>query len=561
MRVRQRVFQGFVLVLSAFLLVGRAFERRPRWMLVLSLVGLLVVVVLWGSAQEPVPDAPPPTGLHSSLVQMLLATPLATRPPPTPTPVPDFVGDACQIDVQARAMRAGTLDGVPKPPLYVCYDLFVALEPGANAYSGTATLTVFNNTNEPLLDLLLRTYPNAQTLYGGSLQITAAQVNMLPVVWEEDPSDPTIVRFPLPEALPPHGALRLNLAFEGRVPQDFGSPTAYGTFNVVSGQDTFVLASWYPRLAPWRHGAWLLPPVPLTGDALDGDVALYTVRVRLPPGWRAAATGFRLGVQDEPAGTVHHFVSGPARHFMLVAGSGLVDHTAEGSGVRLVHWSGAALQAAGASVLETARQALAFFEERFGPYPYTELDVVAVPLQRVIGMEFPGLFLLDAGLYGRPSLLNLGVVHEIAHQWWYGVVGSHSVAAPWQDEALAEYSAVWFFEHHSPSLATALLAGYRQRVVAAQASGRLQALGAPATLFGTDQEAYWITVYDGGVLFFGAVRARIGDEAFETALQHYYRQNAFGLAEPEALLDTFEEACSCQLDDLYARWGVRRGEP
>src|SRR5260370_37309053 len=32
--------------------------------------------------------------------------------------------------------------------------------------------------------------------------------------------------------------------------------------------------------------------------------------------------------------------------------------------------------------------------------------------------------------------------HEVAHQWWQGLVGSDPRRAPWVDEALAQYSAV-----------------------------------------------------------------------------------------------------------------------
>jgi aminopeptidase N len=48
-------------------------------------------------------------------------------------------------------------------------------------------------------------------------------------------------------------------------------------------------------------------------------------------------------------------------------------------------------------------------------------------------MEYPELVLTPAW---PPAL-----VHELAHQWWFGIVGNDEWDEPWLDEAMAEYSA------------------------------------------------------------------------------------------------------------------------
>jgi aminopeptidase N len=52
------------------------------------------------------------------------------------------------------------------------------------------------------------------------------------------------------------------------------------------------------------------------------------------------------------------------------------------------------------------------------------------------------------------------------------------------------------------------------------------------------------------------LREKVGDEVFFEALQSYYAENRFGVAPPQALLGSFEEACACSLDEFYAEWGV-----
>jgi aminopeptidase N len=57
------------------------------------------------------------------------------------------------------------------------------------------------------------------------------------------------------------------------------------------------------------------------------------------------------------------------------------------------------------------------------------------------------------------------MAHEVAHRWWYGLVGNHSVYEPWLDEALATYSALIALEDtQGPEAGAKLLAGGTSRV-------------------------------------------------------------------------------------------------
>ena len=69
---------------------------------------------------------------------------------------------------------------------------------------------------------------------------------------------------------------------------------------------------------------------------------------------------------------------------------------------------------------------------RFGAYPYGEADVVLDNNFWFGGMEYPG-FVLD--LVSTTSL-----AHELAHQWWYGIVGDDEYTSPWLDESFADYA-------------------------------------------------------------------------------------------------------------------------
>ncbi len=88
--------------------------------------------------------------------------------------------------------------------------------------------------------------------------------------------------------------------------------------------------------------------------------------------------------------------------------------------------------------LRLAAQAMRAYTRWFGPYGRTELDIVegprAVARGAGIGMEYPELVLTPA----RAPVLQ----HELAYQWWHGIVGNAEYHEPWLDESFATYSGV-----------------------------------------------------------------------------------------------------------------------
>ena len=99
-------------------------------------------------------------------------------------------------------------------------------------------------------------------------------------------------------------------------------------------------------------------------------------------------------------------------------------------------------------------RAVGLFESLFGPYPYGSLSVVQSDLND--GQEFDGLVFLASKFYdeydgsARSNLVAIGV-HEMAHQWWFGLVGSDQAMEPWLDEAMAVYSEALFYQFIYPN--------------------------------------------------------------------------------------------------------------
>jgi len=446
--------------------------------------------------------------------------------------------------------------------LEACYELTLDLTNSTSTYLGSAKVTFTNLKGVPLTDFVFRTYPNAEQIYGGELNITSALVDGRDVVPEEFLSDRTAIRISLANSLNPGETAVIELDFRGETPIDLdGNERIYGIFNYASPEKLMTLANWYPILAVWNEGAWQAKPVMGIGDAIVSETALYSVQVTASNEWQVISTGSEVQRTSMNGGAMHEITSGPARDLIVLASPNFTRRTIEKGGVLIHHWGLPGGEDRWEEALNAASDALEMFNDRFGKYPYAELDVVAIPLELASGVEYPGVILLNEQLYlpdeERPFFLGIVVAHEVAHQWWYGVVGNDVITNPWQDEALATFSSLVYQEVHQPNYYTGTIRFYESRVdEVKQGTGDTQ-INQPVNAFLDHPEDYGAIVYTKGALVFLEIERQLGEKAFFQALQSYYADNRYQLPEPEILLDEFEKACQCRLDDLYAREGLR----
>ena len=496
---------------------------------------------------------PPVTPTTQATIQVDATGTLSAEPV---EPVPD----GCPIEDQIPAMRSGQ-PAWDETAVQACYELELSIGENPAEYAGKARIVVPNRTGSAYDDLVFRLYPNADRIYGGRLELDEARVAGQPVEPEQLLADGTAVRLALAEPVPPGKSIEVELAFSGQTPVDLNNQEwVYGVFNFDSGDQVLVLANWFPILAAWRDGDWQVEPVYGVGDAVVSETALFELEVTAPKDWQVITTGSEIGRTEWDGGVVRTFASGPVRDFIVVASPNFVGQQMETYGVLVHHWGLPGGEGRWDEALQATVDALGVFEQRFGPYPYAELDVVAAPLQLASGVEYPGLFLLESQLYQpddeQPFLLGLVAAHEVAHQWWYSVVGSDVVAHPWQDEALATFSSLVYQEEYQPGVLAGTIRHYQGRQQAAEDSKGDTGIGQPVQAFLDRIEIYSPVIYSKGALFFVDLRQEIGEEAFFKALKSYYAKYTGRIASPEELLGEFENACQCDLDQVYAFWGV-----
>jgi aminopeptidase N len=155
-------------------------------------------------------------------------------------------------------------------------------------------------------------------------------------------------------------------------------------------------------------------------------------------------------------------------------------------------------------------------------------------------MEYPALCMISDSLDSDTAVYT--IAHEVAHQWWYAGVGSDQLLNAWQDEGLAEYSALLFFENHpaysftrTGLISTATKAYRSYFSVYNQLFGKVDtSMKRNLSSYAGDYE-YVNIAYNKGMLLFEYLRQSIGDTKFLQGLKSYYAGNLFKIATPDDL--------------------------
>src|SRR4051794_749558 len=300
--------------------------------------------------------------------------------------------------------------------------------------------------------------------------------------------------------------------------------------------------SWWASGAPlltWEPGVgWARDPfVTLVGETASSPAADTTISVAAP----AALTVLMTGDQDEPTRprdgrrtwTSHEPV---ARDVSVAVGAFTTAET-DVDGVRVTT---GVLPGSGADPAALARQtdeAITALSARFGPFPYATLTVPQLP-DFGGGIEYPSSILLAS-----PD--DVVLVHEVAHMWFYGMVGDSQFRDPWLDEAFASY-------------AESVTGDPPPAQVARLLSAQGDVGGSMASFSGNGP--YVTAVYGKGAAMLLTARQQAGAEAFDAALRCYVDAQAWQIATPAdvgaaladlpAALDVLEQAGALDPEDL-----------
>jgi len=429
------------------------------------------------------------------------ATPIFPSPTPTPTPQLNRY-----LPISSTAL-----------PLYT---ITATLNYEGHSLAVQERIDYANRTGETLSYIVLNVFPNHKagifTLNDLSLEFGAGPVTTTHTL------QGMTLGLPLPQELPPGQVVTLFLDFSLDLP--FIDPTADFTAGSLGWSERALdVGHWYPALAPYLTGeGWYTFPYHPVGDSYVMEEADYEVLIRVPVGVTVVGSG-----SEEREGNLWRYSIPQARSFAFAASDQYLLHTTEISGITVTSYYFAEHEGAGVEVAQVAAEALEAYSDQFAvPYPYTDYRVAETEFAG--GMEFSGLSFLGALWYDtypggvRSQLIHL-LVHEVAHQWWYGLVGSDQVREPWLDESLATFSGLLFYKLRYPD---DHLWAWEFGVFNWQPSGRIDA---PIYVF-ADLPSYMNAVYRRGATFLADLRQTMGHQNFYAFLQDYCQSQSHELS-------------------------------
>lgn len=481
------------------------------------------------------------------------------------------------------------------------YRIQVRLDDVTNILTGTERIRYYNNSPDTLEQIFIHLWANAfkdrntpfaeEQLQSGNLEfhfadpeergyidLLAFDVEGQEATWEYlDPSKETVV-INLENPLPPNQRVIIHTPFSLKLPS---------IFSRMGRQDRhYQVSQWYPKVALYDEQGWHLMNYQDIGEYYS-NFGTYDVFITIPKNYVVAATGNlrspgeKQWLLNRSVGSASSIASGKfddfepatslelktvyyhidrAHDFAWFADKRfLVSHltfAAPGQQDSITAWSFFTPEAikeaeefdTWVNAPEMLRRSVQFYSALVGPYPFRTVTAVSGHLGAGGGMEYPTITVIDQQHNPYRTIL-----HEVGHNWFYGILASNEREHPWMDESINSYYEQRFFRKHDIDSVTNLPAlgndqddfpfwlmqdplflGYLLQArrnldpPMSEASEAFNAIN------------YASVIYGKGPRVFQYLAEYLGQEEFDRIMQEYYREWQFRHPQPEDLQAVFE---------------------
>jgi hypothetical protein len=221
-------------------------------------------------------------------------------------------------------------------------------------------------------------------------------------------------------------------------------------------------------------------------------------------------------------------------------------------------------------VAESTRKAIALYSDRYFPWPYDQYSTVNGQVDG--GIEYPDLTILSAK-YSATNPYDLGldatIAHEVAHAWFYGILGFNETDEAFLDEGLTSFATIGYMEHYHGRFANnfAYPEGWRKMLlpngnqrnddqgqyIRKALSGTEDPIATPAARF-SDDWTYYNASYHKAASVYLMLQQAMGDDKFSVLVRKLFERWAFKhpyFADFKALA---EEIYDDELDWFFDQW-------
>ncbi len=321
----------------------------------------------------------------------------------------------------------------------------------------------------------------------------------------------------------------------------------------------FEIVQWYPKLCVYDEKGWHKQGYHALGE-FHGEFGRFDVNIELPSEFVVAATGEIVDSAKISDGRkVLHYVANDVHDFAWVCDPDfeIEVHNVDDIDIEVYYlkknrkkW-----QHAG----KYAVDALSRYNKWLGKYPYKKLSVVQGYFGE--GMEYPHLVIIGGTEDGFTRQFELAIVHEIAHQWFYGILGSNEMDEAWLDEGFTSYAEARYFvdkygitnSFFKSPLIPALPHNFKSKFVyyITLTNNLEKPVLTRSSEFVDVPVAYQNAAYSKPALFLRYLEAYLGPNTFDNILKSYYERYQFKHPKTEDFIAVCEEISNKNLADFF----------
>jgi aminopeptidase N len=280
------------------------------------------------------------------------------------------------------------------------------------------------------------------------------------------------------------------------------------------------------------------------------DKATYTIRVDVAAPLTAIANG-TLTASSEASGRrrVAYALTDPIASYLVLVAVGPFEITERttAAGLPLREVERESRRAKG-EFLDVTEQQIAYFEPKFGPFPFSSYGLLLTDSVRGLAMETATISLFaDADMNGNRGNDESFLSHELGHQWFGDAVTLERWGDIWLNESFATYAEwLWSYRGDPQGIETRAEEARRSAAADRRVAGTT---GHPksAFLFGRQ-------VYDGGAIVLHALRREVGDDTFFSILQRWVATYRGKSAGTEEFVDLVNAVARRDLAPFLATW-------
>jgi hypothetical protein len=388
----------------------------------------------------------------------------------------------------------------------------------------------------------------------GDITIANVTINSKEMKFTQDDE---ILKINLDNLLKSNDELKVSIDFKLKLPK--------GSDRLGYINDVYSFTNWYPILSIYdsKEEKWDENTFNPIGESNYSDVSDYNININIPKNFVAASTGKEISEDSDDKTKTLNLNASDARDFVLIMSPYFKVLSKESDGIKINSYyiskdDKSDSKVSAEKVLDTTVSAVKFFSDKFGKYPYEDLDMVETYLSGG-AMEYPELVQMpkyfeqssnagtsddSMGYMYENSFICEAAVHEVGHQWWYVTVGNNEFKESFLDESVTSFSTAYYFEKTEGQYSQNSVAASLRRRIPYNEDTRSES-SSPCINSSVDKFKsmmdYDSVIYDKGALLFEDLRKQVGEDKFLNIMQTYFNQYKFKNGSISGFLDIVEK--------------------